>query len=598
MQNTSIFKEIGGKKGRIYRVLYRLAQKNRRIVLLNLFLSICTSFLVVVPNWMKEIAFDRLTEGLFGAAMICGILFTVLNVLGDGVDLFKNYVSQKMTKDLAVCAQLEAADFIQRLPLQTTSGANASELMMHQMEVMSGVGNLILSMMNILMLLLTSLTAFGLAFRIDPVMTVCAFLIVEPVRIALTRRSSEKLGTLVSGQQEASKKVWRVLTENFQHLYYIKAQNIWQERRAEAEQKMLQERNLACGIARRKSVFSFLSFLMANLVTGAALLRSMARTYHGEISFGQLAVILSYFMLLQSRLSMTVTSVLNFAAEKRKLEEKLDFYACPMEEECGKGVGEIRSIAFENVRFSYENTEAQVFDRLSARFSRGECIAVAGKNGGGKSTFLNLLLGLYQPDEGAVFVDGVPMEELSKCSLRGRVGYLPQTPVLFSGTVRENLLLGNGRTSRENPQGQRKSNGRTGEDGLWEQRISDDRSDESRLLEICRALGMEEWLDRLPDGLDTFLENPQQTLSGGERQRITLARALLEERSVYLLDEPTSALDQRTKELLWKLIDEKRREAIVIVVTHDEWLLEKADQVLRIGADVRQGGVNEIRRMW
>lgn len=553
MKQPLIFEDIGGKRSRIYRLLFHLVRKNNGIVLINLLLTICTSFLIVVPNRAKEVAINNLMTKNIYMAISWSAIYCMICIIGDLVDVIRNYASQRMTKELSLCAQMDASDYIQKLPLQVTSVTNASEMMMHQMEIMSGIGNLVLAMMNILVLLLTSITAFVLAFQIDPVMTICAFLIVEPIRILITRKSSEKISDRVSEQQQTSKRVWRMLTENFQHLYYIKAQNIWKFRRVMTEKEMEQERDVTCTIAKEKSKFSFISFFLANIVVGAVFIRSVTRAYYGEITIGQLTVVLSYFTLLQGRLSYMVTSVLNFVTDKRKLEEKLDFYTNPLENgDNGKKVTEIETIELKDVCFTYENSDKKILSGLDMKLSKGEFVVICGKNGGGKTTLINILLGLYQPNSGQIMIDSVPIQDLAVDSLRSCVGYLSQVPILFSGTLEQNLQL------------------------------SDNHVEKEQLWKVCCTLGMDAWIENLPDGLQTNLDNPQQTLSGGEKQRIALARVLMEKHSVYLWDEPTSALDQNAKAKLLNIINEIKRDSIVVVVTHDEWMIDKADKIYRI----------------
>jgi ATP-binding cassette subfamily B multidrug efflux pump len=174
------------------------------------------------------------------------------------------------------------------------------------------------------------------------------------------------------------------------------------------------------------------------------------------------------------------------------------------------------SVEFQKVRFRYRKGEP-VLEDLSFRVEEGKTLGVLGSTGAGKSTILALLLRFYEPEEGRILINGVPIHRIPLTVLRRRIAWVTQNPFLFSGTLRENILWG--------------VEGATEEDLQWASRIAQ----------------VEEFVQRFPEGYDVLIGQRGATLSGGQKQRISLARALLKKPSLLLLDDATSAVDLATE---------------------------------------------------
>lgn len=180
----------------------------------------------------------------------------------------------------------------------------------------------------------------------------------------------------------------------------------------------------------------------------------------------------------------------------------------------------------------------------------GQVTVLTGRNGAGKTTLLRLLLGLTAADGGTVLVDAVPWARIDRAAFRSRVGYLPQNPVLFAGTIRDNVAYA--------------AVGATDE----------------AVRRALHAVGLGAWLDALPAGLATRLGSAGSPLSGGERQRVALARVLLREARLLLLDEPTNHLDGLGAQALMSTLRQAAGGPAVLIISHDPALIELADQVL------------------
>ena len=212
------------------------------------------------------------------------------------------------------------------------------------------------------------------------------------------------------------------------------------------------------------------------------------------------------------------------------------------------------ALALDNVTLRWPGTANPLLQELVLRVEPGEHVAIMGPSGAGKSTLMNLLLGFYPPDQGVVTINGVAVEALAPDSWLSAVAWVSQQTTLFPGTLRENLLL-----------------------------AAPDASPQA-LTDACRRAHADEFIARLPQGLDTRVEEGGAGLSGGQIQRIALARAFLKDAPVLLLDEPTANLDQDSERLVVAALAELSRGRTVLTLTHRRETALGADRILKLEA--------------
>lgn len=211
-------------------------------------------------------------------------------------------------------------------------------------------------------------------------------------------------------------------------------------------------------------------------------------------------------------------------------------------------------LAFQGVSFGYGPDEPPVISGLDLSLEPQTCTLVVGPSGIGKSTFGRLAAGLEEPQSGIITIGGQDLAAFEPESLRSRVVYVPQEPYLFSGTLRENLLL---RTP--------------------------DASD-ADILDALRISAAEELVFRLAQGLDTEVGERGSALSGGQKQRVAIARAILQKPAILILDEPTSALDEAAQRRLVSQLMQLKKQLTVIVITHRPDVFVGADSVIDFGS--------------
>ncbi|MBL8967645.1 MAG: ABC transporter ATP-binding protein [Spirochaetaceae bacterium] len=217
-------------------------------------------------------------------------------------------------------------------------------------------------------------------------------------------------------------------------------------------------------------------------------------------------------------------------------------------------VARIESVEARALRFTYEGREEPALDGVGFNLERGERLAVIGPVGSGKTTLMKALAGILEPGSGELLVNGKPLAAAERESLAASLGYVPQEPLLFSGTIRENVAFG------------AKGDGRTMEDEAFREAVA--------------AAQLSAEIASFSDGEATMLGQRGAAVSGGQKQRIAVARALAREPSLLLFDDITASLDATNEERLWRALDTNSRDVSCVVVSHRLSTLQYADKVL------------------
>jgi subfamily B ATP-binding cassette protein HlyB/CyaB len=286
-----------------------------------------------------------------------------------------------------------------------------------------------------------------------------------------------------------------------------------------------------------------------SFIVGAFLILSEPNTiYPGSlVAFAMLAMRLAMPLVQIAHLQLDLAEVRGAVAELATIMNQ------PAEE--GRSGSGLRlpiqgHIAFQDVRFRYSAAAAYALDGVTFNIQRGMMLGIMGRSGSGKTTVTRLLQGLHVGYEGVIKIDGMDLREIDLGHLRSSIGVVPQENFLFSGTVRENIAMARG---------------------------------EASFAEIVRAAqmaGAEEFIERMPRGYDTYLEEGAVNLSGGQRQRLAIARALLIDPPVLVLDEATSALDAESEAIINANLQRIAKGRTIICISHRLSMLVPADAIL------------------
>ena len=278
--------------------------------------------------------------------------------------------------------------------------------------------------------------------------------------------------------------------------------------------------------------------------------------HNGAMTGGELAQFILFAMLVAEAANGLTNSwgeVQRAAGAVERIVELLDAQDLIVDPVQTRGFdGRARgTITFENVSFSYPSSSAKpALDSIDLQIKAGEVVALVGPSGAGKSTILQLLLRFYDPTFGRILLDGIDLRDMKRSDFRQHFGFVPQDPVVFAASARDNLRFGS-----------------------WEVA----QKDIEAAAQVAAAHG---FLSDLPEGFDTFLGERGTMLSGGQKQRIAIARAILRDAPVLLLDEATSALDVESEKAIQKAIDHMSRDRTTIIIAHRLSTVKQADRIL------------------
>ena len=392
--------------------------------------------------------------------------------------------------------------------------------------------------------------AFGYLFMMDWRLAI-VIVIMIPIFILFSRIYVRQMRHLTSEVRTSDSKVQSILQETIQHRLLIKTL----EGDSAAVDRLEDTQSVLRSNVVRRTKFSVFSYLVLNLGFSVGYLIAFTwaavRLSGGTLTFGGMTAFLQLVNKIQNparqltHLAPQFVSVFTAAERLMELEEN------PLEEQ-GEPI-ELKApcgVRFIDVAFAYDDSENNVIEHLSYNFYPTSCTAILGETGAGKTTMVRMILALLQPNSGKVEIYNEKEHHDLSPLLRTNFVYVPQGNTLMSGTIRDNLRLG-----------------------------KLDATDDEMAEALKRSCA--DFVFELPDGLDTKCTEQGGGLSEGQAQRISIARALLRNRSIMLFDEATSALDPDTERKLLQNILSKRDKTIIFI-THRPAVMEYCDQTIEI----------------
>ncbi len=358
----------------------------------------------------------------------------------------------------------------------------------------------------------------------------------------------------IESTHEASAKKSSILIEALSNIETLKTlgtlnqiQWKWEESTGEIANKSLKSRLLSASIPT-------VTQLLIQLNTVVIIIVGVYKIQSFELSMGALIAIVILTGRTLAPMGQVTGLLTNYETTKTSYEAINDIIMQPSERPEGKKFVQspkfTGNIEFVNVTFSYPGAEIPAIKNVSFIIQPGEHIAIIGRIGSGKSTIEKLLLGLYEPDEGQILVDGIDIRQIDPADLRKNFSYLSQDVMLFRGTVKDNITFRATHSS----------------DGM--------------MIRAAKISGAADFIQQHPKGYEMAVGERGLGLSGGQRQSIGIARALLLDTPIVLLDEPTNAMDQITESKLLKNLKKEFKDKTTLIVTQKMTLLQIADRVI------------------
>lgn len=295
----------------------------------------------------------------------------------------------------------------------------------------------------------------------------------------------------------------------------------------------------------------------------------------GGMSLGDVQAFIQYsrqFTMPLTQIASVINLLQSGLASMERVFEVLDAPEESLDAIAGQGGQDLTqargAVTFEQVAFSYK-ADTPLIENLNLEVSPGQSVAIVGPTGAGKTTLVNLLLRFYDVDAGRITLDGVDIRNLTRAQLRGHIGMVLQDTWLFEGTIKDNLLFG-------------LKPGTTITDEDFERAV--------------KATHVDSFVQTLPEGYDTVLDDERSALSAGEKQLLTIARAFLSDPAILVLDEATSSVDTRTEVLVQEAMGELRKGRTSFVIAHRLSTIRDADVILYLenGQVLEQGNHQQL----
>lgn len=515
-----------------------------------------------LPPWVATLvgstADDRLT--LLGLTVVAGFAITLATNLLSVAD---NYVNTTVHENIVLDFRSDLFQHAQRLSLAYHDQRRTGKVIFAINNLGSSAAGLLMAVPPIAQSGLMLAGMFWVSLQIDRTLTLLSLSVVPLIWYAIgyyLAHIQRRLSRVKSMEAESLS----MIHEAMQMLRVITAfgreQHEFRRFRDHGERTV----NERVSVTVQQTTFS----LFVNSVTalGTALVLGVGGyfTLQGRLTVGQLLVVMSYIAMVYRPLEQITKGVgtlqervVGLRAAYALLDEEPEIQTLPRARAIGRARGEV---AFEQVSFSYRGRRDTLAD-VSFMVRAGSVTAIVGPTGAGKTTLVSLIPRFYEPSSGRVLLDGVDIRDITLDSLRQQVSVVLQEPLLFAGSVAENIRYGRLDASFD------------------------------EIVTAARAANAHDFISALPRGYDTVLGERGVQLSGGERQRVSIARAFLKNAPVLILDEPTSSIDAKTEETILDALDDLMIGRTTFIVAHRLSTIRRADTVLvlRRGAIVEQG---------
>lgn len=357
--------------------------------------------------------------------------------------------------------------------------------------------------------------------------------------------------------------IMTTMNETYSGNRVVTAYNLQERQYKNFKKGIINSFNVTISLTKRVGWMSPIMYIIASFGIAFVLFYGTKLIYDGQMTAGGFASFVTSLLLLYKpvkTLGRTLSQIQNIFVAMGRVFELFDYVPSIIDNENTKPVPPIeKGISFENVYFEYVE-DKPVLKNISLNVSKGETVAIVGNSGGGKSTLVNLLPRFYDVNSGSIKFDGVDIKDMKLSELRNNISFVFQDNFLFTGTIRENIML-----------------------------AKPDATEEELELAL-EASHLKEVITTLPDGLDTELGERGLTLSGGQRQRVAIARAMIRNTPIVILDEATSALDNESEAIVQKALDNLMQNKTVFVIAHRLSTIKNASRI----AVINDGNLVEL----
>ncbi len=562
------------------RVIFRIMKDSFGILhwlLLATVLSIASAYLAMTaPEILGSLTnqiYDLIDSGIAIDTALLGrraLILAAVYILSAALGALTGFVMNYSVSSFFTCKiRVKMSEKIASIPIKTVDSTPNGEIISRMTNDVSIMGGSIHDIFGVIINGLIQLIMISvIIFTEEPVMAL-AVMVFVPLSLLLSAILASKSEKHFDKSRALAGKMYSICEENLACFDAVKAFSI--EDSQNKKYKAVTE-NYATSAARGYFASGLVSPVVGfvnNLSYVAICVIGAILVINGRVNVGALVAFIMYTKLFSAPLESIangMSMIQSTIASARRVYEYLDGEEMvePVAEEERAVLGEIE---FVDVCFSYTE-DKPLIENLNLHVSPGEKVAIVGPTGGGKTTIVNILMRFYDPRSGKVLVDGRDICTMNRSDVRKMFGMVLQDTMLFSGSVYDNIAYGKQDATRD------------------------------EVMAAAKKAHIDSFIDALPNGYETEINEDSTNISAGQKQLLTIARAYLSDRPILILDEATSNVDTRTELLIQETMDELMRGRTAFVIAHRLSTIENADVILVVdnGRIVEQGSHAELLR--
>ena len=520
-------------------------------VLVLVFISTMTD--LELPDLMSDIVDTGIVQGDVSYILGRGGVMLLVALLGTVCTILTSYLSSKIGMGFSRDLRKKVFEKVESFSLTEINEVGTASLITRTTNDINQVQMVVIMMMR--MMLSAPIMIVGaliMALRKDVELSK-VILVVIPIIIVTIVIIAKFTLPMFQKMQDKIDKLNLVVRENLTGIRVIRVFNKVEAEQERFNQASLEVSRIATMANRLMGALMPLMMLILNLSIIAVIWFGGIRINDGDLMVGDLMAFIQYLtQVMFSLLMLTMMFVLipRAQASAVRINEVLEMES-PIQEPKEAIQPQLKGyVEFKNVSFGYEGAEEYAISNISFVAKPGEVTAIIGGTGSGKSSILNMIPRFYDAAKGEVLVDGVNVRDMNQQELRSKIGYVPQKAVLFTGTIRDNILYG-----------------------------KEDATDEEvrHALEIAQAT---DFVSKMKEGIESPISQGGTNVSGGQKQRLSIARAIVRKPEIYLFDDSFSALDFKTDAQLHAALKKETKDSTVIIVAQRVSTVMDATRIL------------------
>ena len=563
-------------KSRIAKRFWEIAKPYKWLLLLSIVLFfVITALNLINPVLNRMIVDNYITphnDGDFGGFMLVILSMFVLHIVSKGISIVRSLALITAGNKVIVRLRSLVFDKVQMLSISKISKRSAGEIMQRVTHDTSEIQNFIVHRLGNILEQLLILVGVSVMLFIEDWRLALMILLPIPLVSLSFKTFWRYTHRLYHKQWVTNSKASTILHDIFSGIRVVKAFGMEHYEMQRYNEVTHDEALISAKNEKFYAIVSPLINFFMSIGEFFLLYYVGNKILNNEMTLGEMAQFSSYVGMLYSgpvfliaslqrqltRIFTSTVKVFDLLDEDVEIDDKAD----------AKEINIKGSISFDNVHFGYDDA-TEVLKGISLDIKPGEFIGIVGKSGVGKSTLINLVMRLYDVEDGSISIDGVDIRDISQECLRSQIGVVLQETFLFSGSIYDNIAYAKPDATRD------------------------------EIITASKLAGAHEFIMKLPDAYNTKVGEKGHTLSGGERQRVSIARALLHNPRILILDEATASLDTETEKQIQDALQKLARERTTLAIAHRLSTLRNATRLIVIdkGKIAEVGTHDELIRM-